>query len=147
MVEAVALDRRGRQRAALRRAMALLILVLSFSFSTIFPAGDDVALIGASRRFAPGERFLCGFYDYFNAYIAWTPPSTNFIRPVVNLIFWFGCTLLAISLGFNSFGVKLLGVHVRQGGYCRARIAGHGILVELLYASIIFLGAPFCVVR
>lgn len=74
-------------------AFVLFLLVWNRSVRPYyFPFSDDIALIANSTRpFHPSwiSWFRNGFKNYFDVYTDYFAPYTNFVRPVVNLTFFF----------------------------------------------------------
>lgn len=67
---------------------SLVFLIYGEFFRNYYPTGDDYSLIGAATFWKPSDWFFKGFSDYFIIYPDITRPYTNFIRPVINMIFY-----------------------------------------------------------
>lgn len=63
---------------------------------------DDYPLIAASRLFSISDWFFSGFSDYFQ-FSGATGNFSNFIRPVVNFVFWANHQLFSEKVGFYLF--------------------------------------------
>lgn len=96
--------------------------------------GDDYSLIEASRFFSIGDWFFKGFSDYFIVFEG-SENYTNFIRPIVNLVFWANNQLFSDNIGFYFFS-SILFISL----YCHQLLILSG---RNLYASILI--PIFCI--
>lgn len=108
-------------------------------WSVSVPRGDELALLAASQRLSTAW-FTEGFSHYFTVYPEWTPPYTEYLRPVANLLYWlfrpgsewgFRAQLLTVNYGAHALVAGLVAglVHGPMG-----QSGSKAILAALLVA-------------
>jgi hypothetical protein len=121
------------QRFAASALVAIILTALYWNKFFIYSVGgDDYSLIESSRTFDLYGWFFSGFSDYFYVYDG-SSPYTNFIRPVVNFIFWVNNYIFTGRPGFYFLSTILFVALYCYSLLCLSGFRPLGILLISLF--------------
>lgn len=122
------------QRIAATMIVAIILIALYWNkLFTYSLGGDDYSLIESARSLDLHSWLFSGFSDYFYVFDG-SSPYTNFIRPVVNIVFWLNNLLFAERTGFYFLSTILFILFYCYSLLCLSGSRMLGILLISLFS-------------
>jgi len=126
------------QRIAATAIVAIILIALYWNkLFTYSLGGDDYSLIESARSFDLNGWLFSGFSDYFYVFDG-SLPYANFIRPVVNIVFWINNLLFPERPGFYFLSTILF-----VSFYCYSLLCLSGSrMLGILLISLFCIASP-----